>query len=195
VRRVIAIMAVASISVGASACGSQPAAPERPALPAGQQAADDHDNAIERELAAMKRAANNRDPSAVGVAQRELERLAATDPTPAKASAAKDPFVRVFEEFGFKRAPLYVQQISTTDGSHTVYAGVDRASFCLLTADARQAAVEGAYKPIDRRLRAAGVRDLRFVVVVLTQTTATSDQALAIGEHAGVRLTSRGRRC
>ena len=76
-----------------------------------------------------------------------------------------------------------------------MFASVDRAAFCLLTGEARIAAVKGAFDPIDRRLRAAGVDDLQFVVVGLTTTGAALEQALALGQRARVRLTPRGRAC
>jgi len=194
-RLVIATVRACVIAVAASGCGSDPSAPTQPAPPPGRQAADARDNAVERQITEMHRAARAGDISAVGRAQRELERLAATDPGPATKSSASDPFTRVVEEFAFKRAPLFVQQISTTESSHRLYAGVDRAAFCLLTPDARQAAVDGALEPIDRRLRAEGISDLQFVVVALTRTAATMDRALAIGRRGSVRLTQRGRAC
>ena len=64
-----------------------------------------------------------------------------------------------------------------------------------MTPAARLAAVRGAYEPFERQLRRAGVRDLRFVVVVLTQREPTAKQQLAVAERGTARLTARGRAC
>lgn len=162
---------------------------------ADEQAADRHDRDVARAVTAMQRAAIRGDRAALARAQSNLERLAETDPTPAKRSTASDPFQRAIEEFAFKRAPLFVLQVRTTDGSHRITAGVDRSAFCLMTPVARQAAVRGAYDPLDRRLRTDGVGNLRFVVVALTQREPTAKQELAIAASGTVRLTTRGRTC
>ncbi len=143
----------------------------------------------------MQRAAIRADRAALARSQRNLERLAETDPTPAKRSTAGDPFRRAIDEFAFKRAPLFVLQVRTTGGNHRISAGVDRSAFCLMTPAARAAAVRAAYDPLDRRLRTDGVGDLRFVVVALTQREPTAKQELAIAASGSVRLTTRGRTC
>lgn len=177
---------------------TQPANPptqQELAEQATQQKADRHDLTVEDEVNVMHRAAIRGDRPAVARAQARLERLAKTDPTPPHTSTEKDPFARAAEELPLKRAPLFVLQVRTTDGSHRMSVGVDRDAFCLMTPAARLAAVDGAYKPFQRRLRSAGVRDLRFVVVALTQREPTAKQQLAIAERATVRLTARGRAC
>lgn len=55
--------------------------------------------------------------------------------------------------------------------------------------------VEQVYGPAERKLRAAGVTDLEFVVVPVTGRVATFKQALAVGQMGTVRLTQRGRAC
>lgn len=123
----------------------------------------------------------------------ELEQLAHT--APVKKSSAHDPFQRMLDEFQFKRAPLFVRQVTSTAGGHRIYVGVDRAAFCLLAPDGRVAAVTGVYGPADRRLRAAGVTDLQFVVVPPSLKAASYASALAIGRRGAVRLTRRGQHC
>ncbi len=196
-RRVAAIVCAAALVTSAAACGS---AAGRPApLPAtvtrDLPTAERHDSLVDDALRAMHHAAVAGDRLGVDRAQQQLQHLARSDPAPTTPSTAGDPYERAMDDFAFKRAPLYVQQISTTAGSHRVYVGVDRAAFCLWTAEARVAAVRGVYAPLDRRLRAAGVSDLQFVVVALTRTEATLEGALAVGRRETIRLTARGRRC
>ena len=177
---------------------TQPASPptqRQLAEQATAQQAARHDVAVQSEVNLMRRAAIRGDRGAVARAQATLERLAQTDPTPRRTSTEQDPFVRAVDDFAFKRAPLFVLQVRTTDASHRISAGVDRDAFCLMTPAARLAAVDGAYKPLEARLRRAGVRDLRFVVVALTQREPTAKQQLAIAERGIVRLTARGRAC
>lgn len=196
-RRVASIVSATVLLISAGACGSDPGRPApRPATVAAEQStAERQDSLVDDALRAMHQAAVAGDRPGVDRAWQQLEQLARSDPAPKAPSTAADPYERAMDDFAFKRAPLYVQQISTTDGSHRVYAGVDRAAFCLLTTDARLAAVRGAYAPLDRRLRSAGVDDLQFVVVPLTRQEATLDRAFAVGRRATIRLTARGRRC
>jgi hypothetical protein len=174
---------------GQAAKGRDAAAAER----RRQQVAEDADVAIDDGLIAMREAARRKDLAGVRRAQREIERAAGSRPS--RASAAKDPFERELEQFAYKRAPLFVQQTTQTQDSHVVFAGVDRATFCLQSPAARLAAVNGTYRPVDRRLRAAGVKDFEFVVVSLSQTASTIGDALAIGRGGQARLTRRGRSC
>ena len=169
-------------------------------LPSGQELADEqatdrHDRAVTRAVTAMHRAAMRGDRAALADAQRTLEQLARTEPTPPRTSTEKDPLRRAIDDFAFKRAPLFALQIRTTDGSHRVTVGVDRDAFCLITPAARLTAVRGAYTALERQLRSDGVSDLVFVVVVLTQREPTAKQELAIGQRGSVRLTPRGRSC
>lgn len=190
---------IAAIVFGSDSPTAPPPAAKQADPPTAQEFADEavdrHDRAVSREVTAMQRAAIRADRAALARSQRNLERLAETDPTPAERSTAKDPFRRAIDEFAFKRAPLFVLQLRSTDGSHRITAGVDHHAFCLMTPAAREAAVRGVYQPFDRRLRRDGVSDLRFVVVALTQREPTAKQALAIAENETVRLTTRGRTC
>lgn len=158
-----------------------------------QQVAEDADAVIDDGLIAMRKAARRKDLAGVRRAQREIERAAGAKPS--RTSAAREPFEREMEQFPYKRAPLFVQQTTQTQDSHRVFAGVDRATFCLQSRRARLAAVNATYGPIDRRLRAAGVKDFEFVVVPLSQTTSTARDALAIGRGGRARLTRRGGSC
>lgn len=160
-----------------------------------QQERERRDRAVERALAAMRAAALQGDRTAVVRQQQQLERLARTDPRSATTSSARDPFQRLLDDFEFKRAPLFVQQITSSPGSHRVYVGVDRATYCLLAQDARQSVVEEVYGPAEREQRVAGVTDLEFVVVPVTGRVATFEQALAVGRRGSVRLTQGGRTC
>lgn len=176
-------------------CGdSKPVNP--PARAADSQEANErHDQAVERALGAMHTAALQGDRGAVARQQQELQRLARADPRPAATSSAEDPFQRMLDDFEFKRAPLFVQQITSSPDRHRIFVGVDRATYCLLAPAARRSAVEDVYGPADRALRAAGVTDLEFVVVPVTGRVAMFGQAFAVGRAKTVRLTQRGRAC
>jgi hypothetical protein len=203
-RHVIAVLTgcvigglIAAVVFAAKPSPAPPPAPKQRTAKelAAQAAASRQERAVASELSTMHRAAVRGDRAALAQSQRTLERLAQTDPRPARTSTETDPFARALEAFAFKRAPLFVQQIRSTDASHRMTAGVDRAAFCLLTPGARQAAVRGAYEPLVRRLRGDGIRDLKFVVVALTQREPTAKQELAIAERGTVKLTARGRAC
>lgn len=192
--RLLTIACCAIFGGAASGCADSP--PDAaPSDEPNQQAEEQHDVLVERQLEAMHSAAVRGDRSATARAQQELERLARSAPTQQPSSSADDPFQRMLDEFAFKRAPLFAQQVTSAEGSRRLYVGVDRAAFCLLTPDARRTAVERAYQPVDERLRADGIDDLQFVVVPLTQSRPTQAQGLAIGEDRAVRLTRRGRGC
>ena len=196
-RRVAVIASATALGISAGACGSDAGrpAPSPATVAVDRPAVERHDSLVDDALRAMRQAALAGDRLGVDRAQQQLEQLAQTDPAPKTPSTARDPYERAMDDFAFKRAPLYVQQISTTAGSHRVYVGVDRAAFCLLTSTARLAAIRGVYAPLDRRLRSAGVSDLEFVVVPLTRTAATIERALAVGRSGAIRLTARGRKC
>lgn len=187
-------MTVGLIAGSAGGCAEESERPS-PAPPVSREAVDRHDTAIDRQLETMRRAAASGDRAAVARAQSTLERLAQTHPAAARTSSARDPFERMLEDFPFKRPPLVAQQVTTTRGDRRVFAGVDRAAFCLLTPAARREAVEAVHRPADARLRTDGITDFELVVVALTRSVATLDQALAIGRGNSVRLTSRGRSC
>ena len=102
--------------------------------------------------------------------------------------------MRMLDEFRFKQAPLYVQQVTSSD-DHRIYVSVNRDAFCLLRARARLAAAAKVYEPADRRLRKGGVEDFEFILVPVAGTAPTDDRALAIGKRGRLRLTERGRNC
>lgn len=174
---------------------SDSSAPDPPAQSDDSQDVERRDEAIEGALAAMRAAALRGDRGAVTRHQEELERLADSDPQAGARSSSADPFERMLDEFEFKRAPLFVQQITSSPDSHRVYLGVGRPTYCLLAPDARRAVVEEVYSPADEALRAAGVTDLEFVVVPMTERAARLEQALATGRRGVVRLPQRGRAC
>lgn len=174
---------------------SDSSAPDRSAQSGESQDIERRDEAVEGALAAMRAAALRGDRGAVARHQQELARLADGDPQAAARSSAADPFERMLDEFEFKRAPLFVQQITSSPDSRRVYLGVDRPTYCLLAHEARRAVVDDVYGPAERTLRAAGVTDLEFVVVPMTGRAARFAQALAVARRGVVRLTQRGRAC
>jgi len=177
-----------------SASHSRAARLERQRRAAAVQAR--HDAAVDRQLRAMSRAARRGDSSGIVAAQRELDRLARSDPGgPPRPSSARDPFQRLLDDFRFKQGPLYVQQVESFEDAHRIFAAVDRDAFCLLTPTARRQAAAAVYGPADRRLRRSGVDDFEFILVPLTARPATREQALAIGDRGRLRLTRRGRGC
>lgn len=190
--RVLCLGAVCVLLASASGCGGDTQAPGNTRPGGVQQAIARHDLAVDSALSTMHNAAVKGDRGGVAAAQRELEQLAQTDPTPAGTSTDTDPFRRVIDEIAFKRAPLFIQQIATSDGSHRVYAGVDRGAFCLLTPASRRAAVADVYLPIERRMRARRITDWQLVVVRLTSTAPTATDALAIGRRRDIRLAKGG---
>jgi uncharacterized protein YjeT (DUF2065 family) len=188
------IVAVAAVAAAASGCSDAPA-PERSGQPVDQKEGERRDLAVEQVLAEMQAAARRGDRATVAGQQRELERLARGAPKSTTTSSARDPFQRLLDDFEFKRAPLFAQQITSAPDRHRLYVGVDGPTYCLLAPDARRSVVEQVYEPADRTLRAAGVTDLEFVLVALTERAARLEQALAIGRDGALRLTQRGRAC
>ncbi len=152
-----------------------------------------HEDAVDRADDELARAAKAHDPAGVAIAERKLDALASQEP--AVSSRAADPFERELDEFAFKQSPLFVQQIESTQGSHVLFASVFREHFCLKSAEARLAAVRAVYRPIDARLRRAGVRDFSMLVVPLAETQANRSDALATATRGAVRLTPAGDRC
>lgn len=161
---------------------------QRPTSPA-----DKVDESIEDTLEQRARAAQDGDRAAVARAQRRLDSLATQRASRPASPPAKDLFERVIQTFSFKTAPLYVQQITSADGGHRLFVSVNKQAFCLQRAEARRRAVETVYTPIDKKLRAAGVRDLDFVLVPLSETQPEVRRALARGRGGRVEMT-RGRR-
>ena len=176
-----------------TACGvsSSPTATSTPTPDV--QASNRRDTEIERQLRLRTKAAAEGDATAVAAAEQALDRLAAQAP-PAVRGRSQDPFFRAVEEFAFKRAPLYVQQI-VSGADHRLFARVNEDAFCLLAKGAREKAVTTVYTPMEARLRAAGVTDFVFVLTSLSAATPKERDALAIGEGGQVRLTPDGEAC
>lgn len=198
VRR-LALVPLTALATVASACGSSSGdAPSNQAkAPAGAEAADRRDIDIDRANEQLARAAGAEDRAGVLRAQRELDELARTSPGLGGSSPrSADPYQRAFDDFSFKRGPLYVQQLITGGDDHRAFVAVIKDHFCLLTTAARRQAADAVYQPLDRRLRDAGIDDFAFIVIPLTQTApATSAAALAVGRRGKLRLTARGRTC
>lgn len=76
-----------------------------------------------------------------------------------------------------------------------LFASVDRAAFCLMTTTAQCDAIEAVYRPAERTLLAARVRDFQFILVELTQRAPDHAKALAVAERGQLRLTTRAKRC
>ena len=172
---------------------------EPPPSPVDEAAAGDEeerDASVERQLRAREDAATAGDRAGVARAERELDRLADQAP-PDESGKAKpqDPYDRMIAAFRFKQAPLYVQQIESSSSDHRLFVRLNEDAFCLLTADARQAAAAAVYDPADRQLRSEGVDDFEFILVPLRLEDAEAKDALAIGRRGRMQLTRAGRAC
>lgn len=173
-----------------------------PSKSAGELAADRADAArdiqIDTANAQLERAAEAKDRSGVAQAQRRLDALAGAERKQHSDEVPEpepDPFQAVLEDFRFKQGPLYVQQIDTSGGDHRAYVAVIAAQFCLSTPEARLDAARAVYAPLDRRMRAANIKNFEFVVVPTSETEKKLADALAIGRGGQLRLTARGRAC
>lgn len=131
----------------------------------------------------------------MAAAQRKLDALAPQASGPDERSPAADAYVRLVDDFKFKVAPLYVQQLQSSTKDHVLFASVDRAAFCLQTAAAKRDAIEAVYRPAERSLRADGIRDFELILVALTERSPRRANALAIGQRGRIRLTKRAERC
>ena len=128
-------------------------------------------------------------------AERELDRLADAEPSEnTGTSQAQDPYVRVLDDFRFKEAPLYVQQVESSS-DHRLFVRVNRDAFCLNTVATRKEAATAVYERADTRLRRAGVRDFEFILVPLGEPAPNERDALAVGKAGRLRLTPTGRDC
>ena len=107
----------------------------------------------------------------------------------------KQPYARELDRFPVKRAPLFVQQITSSDEDHVLFVAVARPWFCLKSASDRIRRVHATYAPIDRRLRTAGIEDFRMVVTPITLQAPSRSNALAIASAGRVTLSTRGRAC
>jgi hypothetical protein len=161
-----------------------------------ERAAARLDLEVEETLDALTAAAQRGDQGVAARLAQRLDELSRRDnderpPGP----LPEDPFLRMLERFPIKRAPLFAQQITSTEDGHELLVGVQPAIFCLKPAAERRTAAEAVYSRQDRHLRQRGVRDFAFVVVPVGAGNPTRDDALAIGEDGALRLTARGRRC
>jgi len=135
------------------------------------------------------------DRGGVARAERELDRLAeAEQEIETDSPGSEDPYMRVVLGLGFKQAPLYVQQ-SISSSDHRLFVRVNEDAFCLMGVDERWDAAAAVYGPADEQLRRDGVRDFEFILVPLTDTDPTEDEALALGRNGRLRLTAKGRDC
>ena len=151
------------------------------------------DAEIERHIVERERAAAAGDRDAVARAERELDRLAEED-TETDRPSDDDPYTRVVLGFPFKQAPLYVQQTESSS-DHRLFVRVNQDAFCLAKPNDRLKAAAAVYAPADRQLRRDGVRDFEFILVPMTDSNPTEDDALAVGVNAQLRLTPKGRDC
>lgn len=103
------------------------------------------------------------------------------------------PFDKLVDRLPIRRAPLYVEQTITTEGSHTVYTAVAKRRFiCSMSARQRLAAVKAYYRDARDVFRSGGVKD--FVQVVTPQSDRADNlPALAVAKAGSVSLTPRGR--
>jgi len=192
------IATAGAVGCGQSSGGARSTSASSPGQSAQQIASEKHDNDAQRANDDLARAARAKDRAAVGRAQRKLDELARSDPSPAVDAAgppSTDQYRNVIDGFAFKQAPLYVQQITTSDSDHDAFVAVIVEQFCLSTIDVRTKAANSVYEQLDARLRKAQITDLAFIVVPVTQTAPTRGQALAIGRGGHLRLTKRGRTC
>lgn len=195
---VLAIVAAGGAGCGQSSGDTRTTPGSGPQGTVQQIAADKRDDDTQRANDELARAARAKDRAGVARAQRRLDELARTDPTPASGAPgppSADDYRGALDGLAFKQGPLYVQQITTSDSDHVAFVSVIVDQFCLATIAARTQAANAVYAPLDARLRKAGVTDFAFLVVPVTQTAPTRGQALAIGRHGRLRLTKRGRTC
>lgn len=101
------------------------------------------------------------------------------------------PFDRLIARLPIRRAPLYVEQYITTQGSHTLYTAVAKQRFCGMSAQQRVAAVKAFYRAASNAFRSAGIND--FVQIVTPQAATTEKlPALAVAKGGSVSLTKLG---
>jgi hypothetical protein len=161
----------------------------------GPSSPEQIDESIERTLEERNRAAAVGDRAAVTEAERRLDESAKRLPEPDTGPPPRDPFDRVLEAFEFKTAPLYVETITSTDGSHQLFVSVDKDAFCLRRPTARRRAVEAVYLPAEKMLRAREVNDFDFVLVPTTTAAPTTRMAMARGRGGRLRMIAGRRGC
>jgi hypothetical protein len=193
-RRSSAWLSIAALGIGLASCGSGSSEPHRTTERASSEALDAKVEATNRSL---QRAARAGDGPALARAESDLTRLTRQRDAaePQTVPPAKDPFERELDRFKFTQAPLFVQQITSSEGDHILFASVYRPQFCLKPPDQRLGDVREVYVPMSRRLRAVGVPDFELIVVPMRSTNPSRADALAIGRGARLSLTRRGRSC
>lgn len=162
-----------------------------------RDADDQRGNAVDRANDQLTRAAHAKDRRAVARAQRKLDELARTDTTTG-SPAALSVYQQALGAFKFKQAPLYAQQLLSSDvnDDHRAYAGVMEDLFCLSSTKTREGAATAVYAPLEQRMRKAGITDFALIIVAVAQRANPQEsQALAIGRHGQLRLTKRGQTC
>ena len=102
-------------------------------------------------------------------------------------------FERIVAQLPVRKAPLFVEQYITSQGSSTVYTAVDpKRFFCGRSTARRKAAVTAFHRDADKLFRRKGVKNFAQVVTPLAET-AESLPALATARGGTVKLTKRGR--
>lgn len=196
VASLVSIVAAGTVACGQSGGDAAPDARSAPGATPQQRAAQDHDLAVDRANSALRQAAAEKDRPGVLRAQRQLDALARDDPGPQSAGpGGDDAYAEVIGTLRFKQAPLYVQQVATSDSDHRAFVAVFAEQFCLLTTEARTQAARAVYEPLERRMRAQDVTDFELVLVPLSESAPTRARALAVGRDGRLALTARGRAC
>lgn len=188
-----AAAALVAMAVALTACGGsgQPdgSSTARPADSAASTEAA-REAELTRLLREIKAAESGGDQARVAELEDELVKLELEED--AEFEIPRTPFDRVVDDLPLHRPPLYVAQLMIDEGSHRlVVRPPARKFFCGRSLDERLRAVRSYYTAADRRMRAAGVRDLELVVDALRNTGTV--RALAVAEKGKVRLTKRGR--
>jgi len=158
---------------------------------------DAMDDAIERanrDLLQAAKAGRRRDVARAEAALAQATRRRdAADKSP--AHLPRDPFERELDGFPIKESPLFVQQVTSSDGDHKLFVSVSRPLLCLQSPADRPRRVHETYDPVERRLRGAGIEDFEMIVTPLTLQAPTLSDALVVASGDTVVLTSRGRAC
>lgn len=112
----------------------------------------------------------------------------------ARRQALERAYDRAYDELPFRRGPLKVAQIVTTDGRPGVLdARVEpRSFFCSRTPAQRRAAVSAYYADALAKVRAQGAETLTLRVSRLTDTGVIRDVYATVRGPGTVSLTARG---
>src|SRR5215212_806813 len=151
-RALFSVVLLAALLTG---CGSG----QNSARGRGESAKSQSVEAVEARVEAANQrvlqAARSRDRPALAQAERSLTALRkredAVEGAPDQPST--DPFERELDRFEFKQAPLFVQQITSSENDRVLYTSVFRPQFCLKTPAERLDVVRQVYLPVNARLR------------------------------------------